>query len=161
MLFRIDDRLLHGQVIEGWIKPLGIRRVVIISETLSKDPVQPELMRMVVPDGTEVHLLDVAQACERLKEQAASGGKTLVLAPSPSEALELVRAGVRLEIVNVGGLHAQNAAAQISPSLSLGASDWKTLKKILEAGVRLEAQPIPTEPPMDLSDWLAKSGTLF
>ena len=32
VLFRVDDRLIHGQVVVGWGRPLGINRVVRNSE---------------------------------------------------------------------------------------------------------------------------------
>src|SRR3989442_1561848 len=67
-LYRIDDRLIHGQVVVGWGKPLNVRFIVLVDDAVRVSAWEQELYRMGVPADIEVVFASTEEALERLPE---------------------------------------------------------------------------------------------
>lgn len=148
-LVRIDDRLIHGQVIEGWLPYLKTEHVVVMS---AGDEVARALMAMAVPPSVSLEIMAAASA---VVASASSGlakeKKTLVLVPGPAEALALLEAGLPVARVNVGGLHYTAGKVQLGKALFLDDADRKALADIAGRGVRLEGRALPGDPVEDVA----------
>ncbi len=140
---RIDDRLIHGQVVEGWIPYLKVNHVVVVSDQAAADETQRLLMRICLPDALSLDVLSVAEAGSRLAGVLNGDKKTLVLAPSPHEILKLLEAGLAVDAVNVGGLHYSVGKVQLGRAIFLGGEDRAALLAIAGRGVRLDARGVP------------------
>ena len=101
-LIRIDDRLIHGQVVEGWLPVLGASRIIVVSDAAAADAMQRQLMRLALPEAVALDVLPVSAAVAAVRAAAAAPEKALVLAPGPAEILALLEGGLELESVNVG-----------------------------------------------------------
>ncbi|HEX4049213.1 MAG TPA: PTS sugar transporter subunit IIB [Elusimicrobiota bacterium] len=153
-LLRIDDRLVHGQVVEGWLPSLKADLIVVVSDAASADPVSAALMKMAMPPSVGLLVLDVAQAPAALASAALAARRALVLVPGPAEALALLENGVAVDRVNVGGLHFTIGKVQLGRALFLNEKDKDALRAIAARGVRLEGQPLPSDPEEDLTTML-------
>ncbi len=150
VLTRIDDRLIHGQVVEGWIPFLNINEVVVISAASAVDEMKRTLMRLSLPEDIGLEVLDTAGAAKFLEAETKRSSRTLVLAPGPAEVVELLNNGFKPESVNVGGMHYSVGKTQIGRALFLDESDVQSLKFIASAGVRLEGRGVPTDKESDI-----------
>jgi PTS system mannose-specific IIB component len=151
-LLRIDDRLVHGQVVEGWLPSLKADLVVVVSDAVAADEVQLALMKMALPASVGLLAVKPADAPAALAELGAR--RALVLTPGPAEALALIDGGVSVDRVNVGGLHYTVGKVQLGRALFLDREDKKALAAIAARGVRLEGRPLPTDPEEDLAAML-------
>lgn len=150
--FRIDDRLLHGQVVENWIEALRPRRVLVANDAAASDPILPELYRAALPPGVAVELCTVAAAPAAI---AATRDPLLVLVGSPADALALIAGGVELERIVVGGLHHAPGRDRLLEFVYLGAPDRQALAELAARGIALVAQDVPRRHPIDLKPLLA------
>ncbi len=151
-LLRIDDRLVHGQVVEGWLPHLKADLVVVVSDAAAADEVQVALMKMALPASVGLLAARVADAPAALA--ALKGRRALVLTPGPSEALALLEAGVAVDRVNVGGLHYTVGKVQLGRALFLDQKDKTALRAIAARGVPLEGRPLPSDPEENLAAML-------
>ncbi len=149
-LLRVDDRLVHGQVVEGWLPFLGADLVAVVSDAAAADRVQTALMKMALPPAVGLVCLKVADAPAALSAPPAAARKVLILVPAPAEALALLEKGVVVDRVNVGGLHFTVGKVQLGRALFLDEKDKKALQAIAARGVRLEGRPLPSDPEEDL-----------
>ncbi|MFA6029993.1 MAG: PTS sugar transporter subunit IIB [Elusimicrobiota bacterium] len=147
---RIDDRLIHGQVVEGWLPELKVRRVLVVSDAAAADPMQSQLMRLALPEEVALEVLPVADALARVRVAAQSPEPALVLAPGPAEVLALLEGGARFDSVNVGGLHHAAGRVRIGRAIFISAADQAALEAIAARGVRLEGRAVPSEPAEDV-----------
>jgi PTS system mannose-specific IIB component len=154
VLLRIDDRLIHGQVVEGWLPTLDADTVVVVSDAAAADPVQTALMKMALPPSVALSVLKVADAPAALAAPQAAARKMLVLVPGPAEALALLKGGVAVDRVNVGGLHFTAGKVQLGRALFLDEKDKAALRAIADRGVRLEGRPLPSDPEEHLESFL-------
>ena len=103
---RIDDRLIHGQVMTQWIQHADANEVVIIDDGVAKDAFIQMIMKSSVPAKINLEIFNVADGIDYLKGED-DGKKILVLVKTPGVLVALADAGVKLESVNVGGIGAK------------------------------------------------------
>jgi len=150
-LLRIDDRLIHGQVVEGWVPYLKVNLVVVVSDAASSDEIQTALMKMALPPSVGLLVLSVTDAAAALTGPQMASRSALVLVPGPAEALALVEKGLGVDRVNVGGLHHTVGKVQLGRALFLDEKDRLALRALAAKGVRLEGRALPGDAEEDLT----------
>lgn len=143
ILARIDDRLIHGQVTVGWSEALRPDRIILANNAIAADPWQIKVYSSTVPPHIEVSIMPVAKAAASLADHAHRDEKVLLLTGSVEEMGELVRLGVPVEMVNVGGLHFSAGKKEMLPFVYLDKHDLKGLVRLIEMGSTLSAQQVP------------------
>jgi mannose/fructose/N-acetylgalactosamine-specific phosphotransferase system component IIB len=155
-LLRIDDRLVHGQVVEGWLKTLRISRIVLASDAVEMDDTQKALYMLAVPHGVEFSCMKMSEAASAWKAGRWKNDRTLVLVSTPEEALALFDAGAPVKSVNLGGLHFREGRVQVLKGISLDDQDVRALKTLASKGVLLEARALPLDEPLDMAQYLER-----
>lgn len=150
-LLRVDDRLIHGQVVEGWVPYLKIDLVVVVSDAAAADEIQTALMKMALPSSVGLLVLSVAEAAESLRSPQLAARSALVLVPGPAEALALVDKGLVVDRINVGGLHYTVGKVQLGRALFLDEKDRLALRALAAKGIRLEGRALPADAEEDLT----------
>lgn len=158
VLYRIDDRLIHGQVVVGWGQPLSLRFIALVDDEVAGSEWEQELYRMAVPPEMTVRFLSVAQAAAELPALAGHPEPGIVLAADIGTMGRLVDACPGLvRTVNVGGVH---HAAGRSPRLRyvfLTPAEEAGLRAIAARGVAVSAQDVPGARPVPLDELLAST----
>ncbi|HVO33382.1 MAG TPA: PTS sugar transporter subunit IIB [Elusimicrobiota bacterium] len=155
-LLRLDDRLVHGQVVEGWLKALRLTHMVVASDSVAADETQKALYDLAVPHGIQLECLRIADAATQWKSKAWESEKILMLVASPHDAWKLFESGAPIRSVNVGGLHFREGRVQVLKAISLDDDDVGVLRRLAAQGVVLEARPLPLDEPVDLTPYLSR-----
>jgi PTS system mannose-specific IIB component len=155
-LLRIDDRLVHGQVVEGWVKALRINHIVVASDSVAADETQKALYFLAVPQGVELTCIRLAEAAEAWKTGRWKDARTLMLVSSPEDVLRLFDAGAPVQSVNLGGLHYRGGRIQVLKGISLDDADARALKTLAGKGILLEARALPLDEPVDIALYLQR-----
>jgi len=155
-LLRIDDRLVHGQVVEGWLKALRINHIVVASDMVEGDDTQKALYHLAVPHGVELSCLKVTAAANAWKADRWKNDRALVLVSTPDEALEIFEAGAPVHAVNLGGLHFREGRVQVLKGISLDDQDVRSLKALASKKIILEARALPLDEPVDMALYLER-----
>lgn len=153
-LVRIDDRLIHGQVVEGWIPHLRAQLVLVASDAAAADELQVSLMRLALPESVDLEALPVRRAALHPGFTPGFTKRVLVLAPGPLEVLGLLEGGAAISTVNVGGLHHTAGKVQLGKAIFLSEADKDALRQINRRGVRLEGRALPGEKETNLMEML-------
>src|SRR5512142_19918 len=128
VLVRIDDRLIHGQVVAVWLRALGADRIVIVDDNTARDEFLREILTLAAPPGVPVEVLGLADGAVRLRELAVSPEPVIVLARAPRTVLLLRQAGVPIEIVDLGGLGAGPGRKRIHKTISASPEEMADLR---------------------------------
>lgn len=158
ILYRVDERLIHGQVVVGWGKSLQIERIVLANDQVATNTWERELYLACVPPEIKATILSVNDASMRISENGFTEEKTLVLVDSPFDILRMLEQGVTINTVNVGGVHFKSDRKKILPYLYLSEEEIFAFKKIMAAGIRCECQDVPLAEKQDLATLLVKLG---
>lgn len=152
-ILRVDDRLVHGQVIAGWLPRLGIRRIVLANDAAAADGFEQEVYRAAVPSDVELVIVPVARALSGT--QGLNHVKTMLLVASVSDARRVVEAGLEVAVVNIGGIHPAPGRREILSFVFLSADEVEECRFISGLGVRIEAQMLPGSPVYGLRELTA------
>lgn len=147
--FRVDERLVHGQTVEGWAPALGIEAITIISDELVSDSLRRRLVEFAIPSGIKLCIVSVEEAPKVLCKAQKDNVKTMALMPGLSEALSLVRAGVHIPSLNVGG-EVYTSCLNIAKGSLLSSKDKECIKELAAAGVCAEGRGVPSDTSLDL-----------
>jgi mannose/fructose/N-acetylgalactosamine-specific phosphotransferase system component IIB len=142
-LVRVDDRLIHGQVVLGWVRMVGATRIVVADDAVAKDEMQKALMQFAAPPGVETSVISVDEAGTALAHDGFPDDTVMVLARGPQELLRLIAAGVPLTRVNVGNVRAAPGRERLSKEVAAGPDDLAAWRALDAAGITLEAVWIP------------------
>jgi mannose/fructose/N-acetylgalactosamine-specific phosphotransferase system component IIB len=144
VLFRVDERLIHGQVVVGWGRRLHPRRLIVVNDLLAGSAAEQEIYRSGLPAGIEAAFWTEAEATGRLQSVVASEEAVIVLTEDLATMDRLARGGVPIDEVNVGGIHAGPGRERVLPFVCLDPEDRRRIRALEAAGIRVSAQDVPT-----------------
>lgn len=157
VLARIDDRLIHGQVVVGWIPHARVEEAVVVSNAVAADQTQAILMALAMPEGVALKCLGIKAAASYLAGEEAKARRLLVLAPGPFEILGMQDCGIKFERVNIGGLHYTAGRVQLGKAIFLSELDKEALREIGRRGTLLEGRAIPSDRELDILKLIGES----
>ncbi len=152
-LYRIDDRLIHGQVVVGWGKPLNVGFIVLVDDTVRASAWEQDLYRMGVPPEIEVVFASTAEAAERLPEWERDLRVGILIAGDIDTVLALSANSHRVSRVNVGGIHHRPGRSERLRYVYLSDDEAAKLKALAAQGVEVSAQDVPTARPVPLTEF--------
>jgi mannose/fructose/sorbose-specific phosphotransferase system IIB component len=156
VLTRIDDRLIHGQVVEGWVKAINVNHIIVISDEVANDKMQQALLSMAVPNTITVTVLSIDAAVTALNDGLFPKDNLLLLLSTPADVVRLLQQGVSLTSVNLGGMHYAQGKTQLLRNLSVNEADLDALFAISAKGIELEGRILPRDERIDVIDILRK-----
>jgi len=158
LLARIDDRLIHGQVVHGWGSTLRPTWMGIVSDSLRADPARAGLYLFAAPEGTRAEALSIQETLSEETRRTIEAERSILLFPGVEEPLQLKRGGFPLTEVNVGGLHHAPGKVALFPYVYLDERDKEALRALAALGVGLVAQDLPSNPSHRLEPLLEGAG---
>lgn len=157
-LYRIDDRLIHGQVVVGWGQPLDVAFIVLVDDAVAASDWEQELYRMGVPPEMDVTFETVAGAIAHFAAYQARPCRGILLAGDVHTMRRLVEGTGTIDHVNLGGIHHRTGRAARLRYVFLAPEEERALKALAERGVVVTAQDVPAATPVPLEQVLAGTG---
>ena len=143
MWFRVDNRLIHGQVIEGWLPYTGARALVVANDALAADFLRQQIMSLAVSRHIEVHFIPLTDLPAVL---AACGDETFVLFENCQDVGAAADSGVRIPVLNIGNIHYTEGRHQIYPHVALSDQDMATLRSLVHTQhTELDFRAVPSQ----------------
>ncbi|MDD3337366.1 MAG: PTS sugar transporter subunit IIB [Lachnospiraceae bacterium] len=154
VLTRIDDRLIHGQVVTAWVKKVNCNRILIVDDPLTKDVFMQKILKSAAPIGMHVDVKGVADATAFLTEPEEKDEKILILVKTPQPLEALADAGVVLPTIILGGMGAKAGRKKFNRNVSASEEEVACLKRLSEKVSTVQYQLVPDEKPMLLEKLL-------
>ena len=153
-LYRIDDRLIHGQVVVGWGQPLDIRFLVLVDDLVASSEWEKELYRMAVPPEMEIMFADVKSAV-RDHARYASDPRPGILITGDIDSMHRLVSGVKaIGSINLGGIHHRAGRVEKLRYIFLTPTEEDELRALESAGVEVTAQDVPSARAVPLAEVL-------
>ena len=150
-LYRIDDRLIHGQVVIGWGQFLGVRLVVLVDDGVMEEEWEQDLYRAAMPPGMDVVFAGTEHACNELPVWESDPRRAVVLTGDVPTMAELARRNPTLvKEVNLGGVHHRSGRTKRLPYMYLTEDELSQLQALESSGVKVMAQDVPSAAPKGL-----------
>ena len=158
-LFRIDDRLIHGQVVVGWGQPCHLGFLVLVDDAVVDSEWEQELYRMGAPPEMDLYFDSVESAARRFAEYRADARNGLLLTGDVATMAALQAKVPQLQVVTIGGIHHKAGRTARLRYVFLTPSEEEELRALAARGVSVVAQDLPNAPAVALEQVLAGDGT--
>ena len=159
VLYRIDDRLIHGQVVVGWGQPLDIGFIVLVDDDVAASDWEQELYRMGTPPEMDVYFHSLDDAAAALPKYQSDERPGILLTGDVASMLRLVKeAGVKE--VNVGGIHHRADRKQRLRYVFLAPAEEQVLREMASLGANVTAQDVPATHPVPLDELLTSEASV-
>jgi PTS system mannose-specific IIB component len=154
VLARVDDRLVHGQIVEGWVPHVAADAIVVVSDTICLDLGRCRLLTFVVPDHLDLKIVPIESLDRILNDLDAS--KILLLFEDLADVSGVLEKGVSLNRINIGNLHHVRGGVEVTPSVYLNRKDIEMIQHLAGMGVAVEARDVPDSKSLDVLEFLSR-----
>jgi len=142
-LIRIDDRLIHAQVVVGWYEKCRPDRIILADDAVFSDEWERRIFSSSVNPDIKVTILTVEEAASRINAGVYEKDRTLLIVRDQIQALRLYRAGLEFEEINIGGMHYSGSRELLLDKLYVNQEEKNALRELVKESVTLEARPLP------------------
>lgn len=148
---RVDDRLIHGQVVQAWLPELNIDEVVIPFPKERGSRINKNLLRLSLPFEYELKIMDPAYCVSYM---STSPKRILLLMSSLQDLQPLLEDGLSIKSVNIGGMHFKEGARKLAEHVFLNETDTNTLRILNDLGISIETRAVPNSKSISMKEIL-------
>lgn len=161
VLARVDDRLIHGEVVMGWMPATRTTRLIIVDDELCRDPFARKILMTMAPAEIRCFVYTVEQAAVHLTKAPMPHERLMVLAKSPLTFWRLIEKGVEIKEVNLGGTGIDDNRRPFFKNISLSRDEVESVEKMLEHGCDVYYQLVPDQKRYELENAVAEAKEQF
>lgn len=157
---RIDDRLIHGQIVTAWIQETKARAILVADDKAAADSFQQSMLKLAVPQGIQLIIKSLPDAAALIARDKSTVG-VLLIVRSAMDAKALLDLGVKVERWTLGNITGRRSDQERKPILKYvfaTQNDADALLAIQKAGIKVVAQSVPNESSYDIIELLRKAG---
>ena len=145
VLARIDQRLIHGLVVNQWAPALQVKRFMVVDDVLCNDDDIKASMRRAKPAGTGVSVISTETAITNFKAGKYDGQRVLVLVKEPETLIKLMEGGVEIPKVDLGIMFNEDGREAVTKFIALNDKERADLQTIKDKGIPVVIQYVPTD----------------
>ncbi|HWQ77970.1 MAG TPA: PTS sugar transporter subunit IIB [Anaerovoracaceae bacterium] len=150
---RIDDRLIHGQVVAAWLRTYGnVSHIIVVDDKVSTDQFMQQMFKMLVPSGISIEILSVENAVNTIKN--GLNAPTMIIVKIPDTIKRMVDAGVDISRVNIGGMGMTTGRKKLFQNISSTPEENAIFKQLIAGGIIVEIQIIPAAKTVNVANLL-------
>jgi PTS system mannose-specific IIB component len=146
VLVRVDSRLVHGQVVEGWVPHVKAGCLLVVNDDLASNPFLRSVMELAGTPSLRIVFCTVDQVAAAAAEVDRRGERAILLCSTPADAARVLAAGIRFQALNIGNLHFGAGRVEITPSVFFAPEDFEAVDALRRNGVEVEVRATPFEP---------------
>ncbi|MDN6751442.1 MAG: PTS sugar transporter subunit IIB [Staphylococcus equorum] len=144
VLARVDDRLIHGQVMTAWLQYTGGNHIVIVDDNTASDEFTKEIMAMAVPEGIGLDVFSKGEAIDGIS-RLDENKKIIILTKTPEVFLYLIENDITIEKIIIGGMGANKNRKKLYKNIATTEDEKEDIKKLVTKGIDVQIQVVPDE----------------
>lgn len=153
-MVRIDDRLIHGQVMTSWLNYTSANKIMIIDDEVAVDNFVKSVLKTCVPANIMLAVFNVEDAVTRLKKGFKPSDKVIILVKFPKTLKRIKDAGVIFPKINIGGMGVMEVRSKFYKNISCSEEEKKIFKELIDAGSNITIQIIAEDSAVDVAKLL-------
>ncbi|MFV0422839.1 PTS sugar transporter subunit IIB [Oleidesulfovibrio sp.] len=146
MWVRVDNRLIHGQIIETWLPYTGAKHLLVVNDELAADDLQQQIVSLAVPGRVSITFVRVDELDDFVTRRGVPLDDTLVLFANCKDARRSSEKGFAFQVLNIGNLHYAPGKRQLCPHVAVSEDDEACLRFFKRNNVSLDFRCVPNSP---------------
>ena len=149
LLVRVDDRLLHGQLLCSWIPFMKANTLVVVSDEVAKDSLRSAIMRECSEEGLRVVIKGVREVARDITSGGFKDVRAILVVSTLKDAMRLYEAGLTFSSLNLGNIHhGDKDGRMLCPSVIINREDEEIIERLRRLGVDIDIRDLPTRTPV-------------
>ena len=141
---RIDDRLIHGQVMQKLTKGIGTNAVYVIDNATAADDFMKDIyVSTNSTGGLKIRVYSAKEAGEQWQKDQFGNDKVVLVFKYIKEAKEAVENGLELESLMVAGVSKKPNTTAVIPTASVSEEEVGILHELKDKGIDVYFQTLP------------------
>lgn len=157
VLARVDDRLIHGEVVSVWTPSLSVNCILVVDDGVAADKFNCRVLKSLAPDGVKVFVSTVEKAVGGLLKDPIPHERVMVLTKSPIAYAKLIEAGVPIKEVNLGGMGIRGERKPFIKNVAADPEEIEAIEAMRAKGVHVYYQLVPEQAVIEVDEALARA----
>ena len=153
VLTRIDDRLIHGQVMTAWVKHTKCNEIIIVDDNVSKDEFLTKILKEAAPIGIKIGIYSIIDSIRYLFLEDDSK-RVMILVKDPFTVYELIKHNIKLGDIIIGGISARRDRTHLYKNISASKLERDIIIKVLNSGIEMKIKIMPDDKGINILKYL-------
>lgn len=155
VLARVDDRLIHGEVVSVWLPHLQANRIIIVDDQVAADDFNKRVIKALAPNGVRCNVYTTERGADILQRDSKEPTeKVLILTKSPITYERMAELGLNLPEINLGGMGLRDERTPFIKNVSCSPDEIEAIKKLRAKGTRVYYQLVPEQQVIEVDDYI-------
>ena len=151
IIYRVDDRFIHGQVLEGWVNYLKIPNVIIVNDVIAGDNVRASIYGSTLPANSKFSVYSIHDFCFKKPYLKNQKKYMLVIVGSIDDLFKIEETFSNNIYFNIGCMTDASHDVCINDSVFLSLNDFHKLQNLSEL-YDIYFHKVPWEKPVIFSN---------
>ena len=138
VLARVDDRLIHTEILTLWVPEVRANRIIIVDDVVAKDKFRSKVIKEMAPQGLIIHVYGIDRATEKLKEAPSFDGERVIVIA------ELIKRGIKINQLNIGGMGIRGERKAVARRVACDTMEMEAIHELIKKHVHVYFQTVPT-----------------
>lgn len=147
IMVRVDDRLLHGQIICSWVPHIKADALVVASDEAARDSLVTDIISSCGHKGLSVCVKSIKDAVAHVNS-GECGARAILILGDLKDAMAVYEEGFRFATLNLGNIHHEEDGREITPSVIINRDDEEIIKRLESLGVKMDIRDVPASDPV-------------
>jgi len=154
---RVDDRLIHGQIMTRWMKGFPGASIVIVDDSLAVDNFMKNIYTMAAPPGVKVKVVSIDTALKEWNQKANIDEKVFLLFKDIQTIERTIKEGIPIKTLNIGGVAKMPDKKAITQSVNLNSQEAEILWNLhRNFGIEIYLQMVPDSEKLSINTVIEK-----
>ena len=153
VLTRVDDRLIHGQVMTAWVQHCKGNVIEIIDDEVAQDDFLKLVTTSTAPENIQVRV-DTLEDAVKFLQADAKDQRVIILVKTPQVIADLLKRGISIAQVDVGGMAQRKDRTQLYRNIAASPKERQVFQEIIAAGTYVMVQVIPSDKAVNITQYL-------
>ena len=154
VLVRVDDRLVHGQVMTSWQKATGANKFMVVDDEVAQNDLMKTVLKGVIPAQIKLGVFSIEKAVDRLIKGFKPDDKVIMLMKTPETAWAIQQAGVDVAALNIGGMGIRADRTTLYQNIACSETERSAIKGLIDAGCDVSIQITADDAKVDVKKHL-------
>lgn len=162
VLVRVDDRMIHGQVVVGWGNAIHPDRIILCHDEISASQWEKDLYESSFSGyDCVIRVLSTSELLDYCKTELFTKERTILITETPKDVLLIYESGIHFDKLNIGGLHFKESKKELNNYIYVDSEDVKCITKLKEYGVFINGQDVPNAKKVNIEELIKKKAIAF
>lgn len=144
-LFRVDHRLLHGQVVFSWCSALNPDCILVANDDVVKDELRKTTLKLGKPANTKLVIKSIDDAIEAINAGKTDKYNLFAVVSNVADAVRMAEACDQITSIDLGGTKATANTHALSRMVNVTDEEEALLVDAQNKGIDVYIQAVPSE----------------